>query len=97
VDFVRRGGIDVAVLGFDPPSDGLATLRLIRVVNQLLPCMMVAREVSTLLLRQALTLGVSSVLTEPIDMQFMTALIGRLLPMTAGRSAVTGSCGGFQT
>ncbi|HEY3244566.1 MAG TPA: hypothetical protein VGM03_14570 [Phycisphaerae bacterium] len=96
VDFIRRGGIDMAVLGFDSPGDGLATLRLIRAVNQLLPCMVVAREVSSLLLRQALMLGVSSVLTEPIDVRFMTALIGRLLPMMANRPTVVGPQGNLE-
>jgi len=69
----------VAVLALDPPESSFGALRLIRSIDGLLPCMWIAPRVSPLHLRQAWSLSVSSVLTEPVNVAFATDLIGRLL------------------
>jgi DNA-binding NtrC family response regulator len=79
LDFVRRGGIDVAVLALEPPEAALRALRHIRSIDDGLPCMWVAQQVSPLMLRQAWSLSVASVLTQPVDVAFAAGLIERLV------------------
>ncbi len=79
IDFVERGGIDVAVLSTELPAmDGLNVLRIIRSIDDRLPCVMVTGDASKRTLQRALELQAYSVLTQPVDLLALTRVMAGL-------------------
>lgn len=65
---IERGGVAAAVLVDDAQSiDALTLLRIIRSVDQSIPCWLVAEQLSRALLQTAWTLNAASVLKYPVD------------------------------
>ncbi len=79
IRIVETGAIDLAVLSADlPRMDGLSVLRIIRSINQSLPCVFVAKCPTRRLLEQALALRAFSVLPAPVDTAILTELVERM-------------------
>ncbi|HUU85442.1 MAG TPA: response regulator [Phycisphaerae bacterium] len=69
IGFVEEGGIDAAILSTDlPRMDGLSVLRIIRSIDNAIPCVVVTADASKRILQRALELQAYTVLTKPVDL-----------------------------
>jgi len=77
---VEQGGLAGAIVVSDrEPQEGLSLLRGIRSISGDLPCWFVAREATRRTLESALTLQVSSVLIQPVNVSAFTWTLLRTL------------------
>ena len=80
---VERGGLSAAVLveeGFEGCGiDILSLVRIIRSIDQLLPCWLVTRQTSRRTLEQALDLRVNSIIHYPTGMAELLAALRKVL------------------
>ena len=84
---VERGGLSGAVLIADGIQiDGLSILRVIRSIDAELPCWLVTREATRQLLEAALSLHVTSVMTQPVEVDRLTLALKRVLINPARRN-----------
>jgi DNA-binding response OmpR family regulator len=76
LQIVRRGQVNLAVLDNKfHRTDGLGLLRRIRSIDSVLPCLLVADEVTDRYLDMALRLQAYSVLATPVDEMVLRDLI----------------------
>jgi DNA-binding NarL/FixJ family response regulator len=59
-------------------SNGLATIKIIRIDYPLMPCILLASVAGEELLEKALRLGVFSVIDKPVDMGVLREQLNRL-------------------
>jgi len=77
---VERGGLAAAVLIADAVGiDGLSILRVIRTIDQGLPCWLVTGDTTRRTLEAALSLGVTSVMSPPVEVERLTLSLKRTL------------------
>jgi DNA-binding response OmpR family regulator len=83
VSKVEQGGLSAAVLveeGFEAVGvDVLSLIRIIRSIDQILPCWLVTRQTSRRTLEQALDLRVNSIIHYPTGMAELLAALRRVL------------------
>lgn len=76
---VETRTVHLALVSDAPRVDGLSALRMIRSIDALLPCVLVANEPDRRWLERALALRAESVFSPPIDLELMFRLVARLL------------------
>jgi DNA-binding response OmpR family regulator len=79
VDVIRQRRIHTAILDMDAErSNGLTTLRVIRMNYPFLPCIMLTSGACEETLAKALMLDVFSVIDKPVDMGILRGRLDRL-------------------
>lgn len=77
---VEQGGLSAAVLIADQCDiDGLSLVQIIRSIDTQLPCWLVTESPTRQTLQQALTLRVTSVISQPTEMDGLVVALQRLL------------------
>ncbi len=62
----------------DEPEAGLWTLKIIRMEQPLMPCILLADRATNMMLEKALQLDVFSVMSKPVDMNILRDQLNRL-------------------
>jgi DNA-binding NtrC family response regulator len=76
---IRRRRIHATIVDMDSQiSDGLATIKIIRIDHPLLPCILLSSSVNHDVLDKALQLDVFGVIGKPVDMDILRQLLNRL-------------------
>ncbi len=79
VNIIRRRRIHTTIVDMDSEhSNGLATIKIIRMEYPLLPCILLSSTAGRDLLGEALRLDVFSVVEKPVDMLILLELLNRL-------------------
>ena len=79
VHIIERKRIHTTIVDMDSEqSNGLATIKIIRMDYPLLPCILLTRAAGKSLLGKALQLDVFSVIDKPVDMQILREQLNRL-------------------
>ncbi|MHC4327293.1 MAG: response regulator [Planctomycetota bacterium] len=79
VHIIERRRIHTTIVDMDSEqSNGLATIRIIRMDYPLLPCILLTSAAGEALLGKALRLDVFSVIDKPVDMLILRQLLNRL-------------------
>ena len=79
VKIIERKRIHTTIVDMDSErSNGLATIRIIRLEYPLLPCILLTSTPGKSLLGKALQLDVFSVIGKPVDMQILREQLNRL-------------------
>jgi len=79
VNIIRDRRIHTTIIDMDSAdSDGLATIKIIRMEYPLLPCILLSSATGRELLGKALRLDVFSVVDKPVDMLILQELLNRL-------------------
>ena len=79
VNIIVRRRIHTTIVDMDSEeSNGLATIRIIRMDYPLLPCILLASTAGEALLGKALRLDVFSVIDKPVDMTVLREQLNRL-------------------
>ena len=79
VNIIERKRIHTTIVDMDSErSNGLATIRIIRIEYPLLPCILLTSTAGKSLLGKALQLDVFSVIGKPVDMQILRTQLNRL-------------------
>lgn len=79
VNIIERKRIHTTIVDMDSErSNGLATIRIIRIENPLVPCILLTSTAGKSLLGKALQLDVFSVIDKPVDMQILREQLNRL-------------------
>jgi DNA-binding NtrC family response regulator len=79
VNIIRRKRIHTTIVDMDSEkSNGLATVKIIRMDYPLLPCILLASTAEESLLGDALRLDVFSVIDKPVDMLILKQQLNRL-------------------
>ncbi len=79
VNIIRRRRIHTTIVDMDSEhSNGLATIKIIRMEYPLLPCILLSSTAGRDLLGEALRLDVFSVVDKPVDMLILLELLNRL-------------------
>jgi CheY-like chemotaxis protein len=79
VHIIERRRIHTTIVDLDSEkSNGLATIRIIRMDYPLLPCILLASQVSAIVLGRALELDVFGVIDKPVDMCVLRQVLNRL-------------------
>jgi DNA-binding NtrC family response regulator len=79
VNIIQRRRIHTTIVDMDSEkSNGLVTIRIIRMDYPLVPCILLASSTSEAVLSRALELDVFSVLDKPVDMVLLQELLNRL-------------------
>ena len=79
VNIIERKRIHTTIVDMDSEgSDGLATIKIIRMGYPLLPCILLASTAGEALLGKALQLDVFSVIEKPVDMRILREQLNRL-------------------
>ncbi len=79
VNVLERRRIHTTIIDMDSEmSNGLVTIRIIRMGYPLLPCILLTNTTSKSLLSKALRLDVFSVIDKPVDMDVLRELLNRL-------------------
>ena len=79
VNVIRKRWIHTTIVDMDSEeSDGLATIKIIRIDYPLMPCILLASVAGEALLEKALRLGVFSVIDKPVDMGVLREQLNRL-------------------
>ncbi|MHC4117718.1 MAG: response regulator [Planctomycetota bacterium] len=87
VNIIRRRRIHTTIVDMDSEhSNGLATVKIIRMEYPLLPCILLSSTAERDLLGQALRLDVFSVIDKPVDMRILLGLLNRLFIKKYGSS-----------
>ena len=79
VNIIERKRIHTTIVDMDSEeSNGLATIKIIRMDYPLLPCILLASTAGESLLGKALRLDVFSVIDKPVDMSVLQEQLNRL-------------------
>jgi len=79
VNIIRRKRIHTTIVDMDSEqSNGLATIKIIRMDYPLLPCILLTSTAGESLLGKALRLDVFSVIDKPVDMSILQEQLNRL-------------------
>jgi DNA-binding NtrC family response regulator len=79
IKIIERKRIHTTIVDMDSvQSNGLATIRIIRIEHPLLPCILLTSHAGKSLLGKALQLDVFSVIGKPVDMQILRQQLNRL-------------------
>lgn len=79
VSIIERKRIHTTIVDMDSEqSDGLATIKIIRMDYPLLPCILLTNTAGKSLLGKALRLDVFSVIDKPVDMRILREQLNRL-------------------
>jgi len=78
VEVIKQKWIHTTIVDMDSETDGLMTIRIIRMNYPLLPCILLANEVGATMLSKALQLDVFSVIDKPVDMEVLQDQLNRL-------------------
>ena len=79
VDVIRHKRIHTTIIDMDSErSNGLATVKIIKMNYPLLPCLMLSSQTGQDLLGDALRLDVFSVIDKPVDMNILRQQLDRL-------------------
>ena len=79
VHIIERRRIHTTIVDMDSEkSNGLATIKIIRMDYPLLPCILLTSAVSEAVLGKALQLDVFGVIDKPVDMNVLRELLNRL-------------------
>ena len=79
VNIIERKRIHTTIIDMDSEgSNGLATLKIIRMDYPLLPCILLSSAAGESLLGKALRLDVFSVIDKPVDMSILQEQLNRL-------------------
>jgi DNA-binding NtrC family response regulator len=79
VNIIEKKRIHTTIVDMDSEqSNGLATIRIIRIDYPLLPCILLTSHAGKALLGKALQLNVFSVIGKPVDMQILREQLNRL-------------------
>ena len=79
VNIIERKRIHTTIVDMDSErSNGLATIRIIRLEYPLLPCILLTSTAGKSLLGKALQLDVFSVIGKPVDMHILREQLNRL-------------------
>jgi len=79
VNVIRKRWIHTTIVDMDSEeSDGLVTIKIIRIDYPLMPCILLASVAGEELLEEALRLGVFSVIDKPVDMGVLREQLNRL-------------------
>jgi len=79
VSIIERKRIHTTIVDMDSEqSDGLATIKIIRMDYPLLPCILLTSTAGESLLGKALRLDVFSVIDKPVDMRILREQLNRL-------------------
>ncbi len=77
VNIIGHQRISVTIIDVERPS-GLATVKIIRINFPLMPCILLAKAANEMLLDEALSLDVFSVIDKPVDMDVLRQQLNRL-------------------
>jgi DNA-binding NtrC family response regulator len=77
VNIIRHQRISVTIIDAERPS-GLVTVKIIRINFPLMPCILLAKGAGEMLLDEALSLDVFSVIDKPVDMDVLRQQLNRL-------------------
>ena len=79
VDIIKRRRIHTAIVDMDSEkSNGLVTIKIIRMSYPLLPCILLTSAAGQAVLSKALRLDVFSVIDKPVDMGILREQLNRL-------------------
>jgi DNA-binding NtrC family response regulator len=79
VQIIGRRRIHTTIVDMDSEtSNGLATIKVIRMDYPLLPCILLASSASEVVLGKALELDVFGVIDKPVDMRVLRQVLNRL-------------------
>ncbi len=79
VHIIARRRIHTTIVDMDSEtSNGLATIKVIRMDYPLLPCILLASSASEVVLGKALELDVFGVIDKPVDMRVLRQVLNRL-------------------
>lgn len=79
INIIERKRIHTTIIDMDSEqSNGLATIRIIRIEYPLLPCILLSSTAGKSLLGKALQLDVFSVIDKPVDMHVLREQLNRL-------------------
>jgi DNA-binding NtrC family response regulator len=79
VRIMRQRRIHTTIIDMDSEeSNGLATVKIIRMDYPTMPCILLTREAGEQLLEEALRLHVFSVIEKPVDMAILRSQLDRL-------------------
>ena len=79
VNIIERKRIHTTIVDMDSErSNGLATIKIIRMDYPLLPCLLLTSESGEMMLSKALQLDVFSVIDKPVDMGVLREQLNRL-------------------
>lgn len=79
VHIIGRRRIHTTIVDMDSEtSNGLATIKVIRMDYPLLPCILLASSASEVVLGKALELDVFGVIDKPVDMRVLRQVLNRL-------------------
>jgi len=79
VNIIERRRIHITIVDMDSEkSNGLATIKIIRMDYPLLPCILLTSAVGEAMLSNALRLDVFSVIDKPVDMGVLREQLNRL-------------------
>jgi len=97
VNVIRRRRIHTTIVDMDSEhSNGLATIKIIRMDYPLLPCILLSSTPGRELLGKALRLDVFSVIDKPVDMRILLGLLNRLFVKKYGSSIFDSAPAGRQ-
>ena len=77
VNIIGHQRISVTIIDAERPS-GLAIVKIIRINFPLIPCILLAKAADEMLLDEALSLDVFSVIDKPVDMDVLRQQLNRL-------------------
>ena len=87
VSIIERKRIHTTIVDMDSEeSNGLATIKIIRMAYPLLPCILLSSAAGETLLGKALRLDVFSVIDKPVDMSVLREQLNRLFIKRYGSS-----------
>jgi len=79
VNIIQKKRIHTTIVDMDSQqSDGLVVIKIIRMNNPLMPCILLTKTVGESLLEKALKLDVFSVIGKPVDMTILQQQLNRL-------------------
>jgi DNA-binding NtrC family response regulator len=78
VNVLRHRRIHTTIVDTDREQTGLWALRIIRIEQPLMPCILLASNATGAMLDEALRLDVFSVIDKPVDMKILKELLNRL-------------------
>ena len=79
VNIIQKKRIHTTIVDMDSKqSDGLVVIKIIRMNNPLMPCILVTNVAGESLLEKALKLDVFSVIGKPVDMTILQQQLNRL-------------------
>jgi DNA-binding NtrC family response regulator len=78
VNIIQRKRIHTTIVDMDSETDGLATIKIIRMEYPLTPCLLLTSQASERVLGRALQLDVFSVIDKPVDMGVLRQQLNRL-------------------